>query len=316
MRPRSVVYELRYVLQPADPLSVPSTANVAVTSVPGKGLASASPVWIAVASQLPMGVAGSYRRSLLLVLVEEDEARVVRAPVRHLPQRVEVRALDRVGGRRAGDSGRRDRPDLERVAVDSERRRVAVAAGGAADRPAGERRAGRRLLPAFDVEAAGEHPRHADEGRRLSGGDGRASVVATTSGCQHERQQEHERRAERAHLAPTLLQRLPEDRGVAWPPVRVEGVVGDHSDPRPAEPLVEALGGVARDGVEHQQRLALRARRRLGSLHQMSCDAAPPRRAANEELRDLARGAAGSAARARFTCTVPTSVAVVERSRG
>jgi hypothetical protein len=49
------VYELR----PAEPESVPSSANFAVIVVPGSGLASASPVWIDVASQSPAGEAAS-----------------------------------------------------------------------------------------------------------------------------------------------------------------------------------------------------------------------------------------------------------------
>src|SRR5438105_1840618 len=53
------------------------------------------------------------------------------------------------------------------------------------------------------------------------------------------------------------LERPPEDGRVARPPVRVEGVAGDHTDPCPPQSLVEALGVFAGDGVQHEQRLAL-----------------------------------------------------------
>src|SRR5713101_3711645 len=83
------------------------------------------------------------------------------------------------------------------------------------------------------------------------------------------------------------LEGLPEDGGVAGPPVRVEGVAGDHADPRPPESRVETLRVVAGHRVQHQQGLAFRPSLRLGLLHEQLRDAALACRAVDEELCDL-----------------------------
>ena len=80
---------------------------------------------------------------------------------------------------------------------------------------------------------------------------------------------------------------LPEHCRVARSPVGVERVVRDHADPRPAEPFVEALGVVARHGVEDEQRPALRARLRLRVLHQALRDTETAGIAVDEQLRDV-----------------------------
>ena len=54
-----------YVLQPDEPVSVPSSANFAVMVVPGSGLVTASPLRNAVTSQSPSGDASSYRSTSL-----------------------------------------------------------------------------------------------------------------------------------------------------------------------------------------------------------------------------------------------------------
>ena len=56
------------------------------------------------------------------------------------------------------------------------------------------------------------------------------------------------------------LERLPEDGRVARPPVWIEGVAGDHTDPRPPESRVQTLGVAAGHRVQHDQRLVLRQR--------------------------------------------------------
>jgi hypothetical protein len=85
-----------------------------------------------------------------------------------------------------------------------------------------------------------------------------------------------------------LQESLPEDGRVARAPVRVERIARDDTNARPAEPRVEPLRVVAGDGVEHEERLVLGPRLRLGSCHQHLRDASPPHRAADEKLCDLA----------------------------
>src|SRR3954451_12611258 len=84
-----------------------------------------------------------------------------------------------------------------------------------------------------------------------------------------------------------LVERFPEDGRVTRATVGIERVAGDHADRRPAEPAVEPLGGVAGDGVEDEQRLALSAGFFLGSCHQCLCDAALACAAVDEQLGDL-----------------------------
>jgi aminoglycoside phosphotransferase (APT) family kinase protein len=83
------------------------------------------------------------------------------------------------------------------------------------------------------------------------------------------------------------LKRLPEHGCVAGPTVRVEGVAGNHADPRPPEAEVETLGVVARHRVQHKQGLARRKRFRLRVLHETLRDAALACGAVDEELGDL-----------------------------
>ena len=94
-----------------------------------------------------------------------------------------------------------------------------------------------------------------------------------------------------ADAAPRATRRRPPTsrrRSCRTGAVGVERVAGDDADAVPAEPLVEPFGGVAGDGVEDEQRPALRARLRLDALHQAPRDPAPACRAVDEQLRDVA----------------------------
>ena len=106
------------MLQPAEPETLPSSSNDAVTSVPAIGVVTASALQDS--GRLPR--ADRCRRpvaeQLLFVAVEQGELVVLDPPCRHPLESGDVLALDGVGRGYARHPRRRDRAEVECLAVD------------------------------------------------------------------------------------------------------------------------------------------------------------------------------------------------------